>query len=463
MKYYLGILFLLANLTLPTGLRAQYLWHIVLPDHVDTIYRGINSISCSGESCTALEVLYSTNINSADSNVILYSTDGGLVWTAIGSLPQRIYDSDESIGLYFDALVQIDSLTAIAVDNDAGVILRSFDGWKTWIEDSSLYEAFLNNILVNAASVYDIDFANASEGMMNEGYGFYLSTVDSGKHWKQIIFHLSTSYHSYGGGMFRVFSPPNTIFTTHDNWDTIDTTFISENGPLADTSFSPGGLIFGNGDTLAIEGARWDKTDFNHSIAMAFSTDLGAHWTELPLPRENGIYYSSFSLTRIDWDHIVIAGLDSVGRILQSTDRGASWELDTVKLSDGVPYYNISNTAVTGSGRVIASILPDASNLGSSSLAYLEPVSSSVETWERTVYGTHLYPNPATDILNIQSVEENLPVHIFDVLGREVANANLSSTGTVTLNISTLPRGIYVVRLMEDGTMVTVGMLSLVE
>jgi Secretion system C-terminal sorting domain len=260
-----------------------------------------------------------------------------------------------------------------------------------------------------------------------------------------------------------VFSPPNTIFTTHDNWDTIDTTFISENGPLADTSFSPGGLIFGNGDTLAIEGARWDKTDFNHSIAMALSTDLGAHWSELPLPRENGIYYSSFSLTRINWDHIVIAGLDSVGRILQSTDRGASWELDTVKSSDGVPYYNISNTAVTGSGRVIASILPDASNLGSSSLVYLEPAPSSVETWERTVYGTHLYPNPATGILNIQSVEENLPVHIFDILGREVVNAELSPIGTATINVSSLPRGIYVVRLEEFGSMVTVGMLSLVE
>lgn len=461
MKYLFGILFLLASLTLPVGLRAQYLWHIVLPDHVDTNYRGITSISCSGESCTALEVLYSTNIG--DSNVVLHSTDGGLDWTAIGTIPQRIYDSLDRIGLYFDALAQIDSLSAIAVDMELAVILRTFNGWKTWTVDSSLYEAYLSNTSLNQPSVYDIDFANTAEGMMNEGFGFYLSTVDSGEHWKQLIFHGSTSYHSYGSGVFRVFSSPATIFTTHDNWDTNDTTFISYNGPLVDTSFSPGEIIFGNGDTLAILGARWDKTDFNHSMAMALSTDLGVHWTELPLPRENGIYYSNLSLTRINWDHIVIAGQDSLGRILQSTDRGASWELDTVSSSDGVPYYNISNTAVTGSGRVLASITPDVDYLGSSSLAYLEPVPSSVETWERTVYGTHLYPNPATDILNIQSVEENLPVHIFDVLGREVITTKLSSTGTVTINVSALPRGIYIVRLEEAGSMVTIGMLSLVE
>jgi photosystem II stability/assembly factor-like uncharacterized protein len=455
---------ILASLIFSSGLRAQYQWHIVLPDHVDTNYRAITSISCSGESCTALEVLYSTSIG--DSNVVLHSTDGGLDWTAIGTIPQRIYDSSGITGLYFGALTQIDSLNAIAVSMNEGVILRTYDGWKTWTADSSLLEAYLNNTsgtLLNEPAVYDIDFANASDGMMNESFGFYLSTVDTGKHWKQLIFHSSTSYHSYGGGMFRVFSAPATIFTTHDNWETNDTTFISYNGPLVDTSFSPGEIIFGNGDTLAILGARWDKTDFSHSMAMALSTDLGAHWTELPLPRNNGIYYSNTSLSRINWDHIVIAGLDSVGRILQSIDRGASWELDTVRSSDGVPYYNISNTAVTGSGRVLASIIPDADYLGSSSLAYLEPVPSSVETWERTIYGTQLYPNPATDMCNIQSVEENLPVHIFDVLGREVLATKLSSTGAATLNVSALPRGIYVVRLEELGTMVTIGMLSLVE
>ena len=458
-KNKIVLIIVLAGLMISSGLRAQFRWHIILPDHEDTTYRGITSISCSGESCTALEVLWSAH--NSDSNVILHSTDGGRSWEEIGNIPQWIYFGGKS-GLYFNYVQQLDSLRAIAVDEDQGVFIRTLDGWKTWTTDSSLIEAYSNDPSLGYPIIYDFDFANTAEGMMNQGFGFYLSTVDSGNHWKKVIFHSSSSYHSYGNGMFRVFKPPVTIFTTHDNWATNDTTLMVQNGPLLDTSFSPGVLIFGNGDTLAIEGLRWDSIDTHRSMALALSTDMGAHWRELPVPKNNGIYFASLSLTSFNWDHIVLAGNDSAGRILQSTDRGATWELDTVLSSDGVPYYNITNTAVTGSGRVIASIIPDNNYLNSSSLAYLEPVPSKVERWERTIYGTQVYPNPATNFLNVQSVEQDLPIFIYDMLGREVVTSKLSSNGTSALNVSGLPRGIYALRLKEFGVIVTIGMVALV-
>jgi Secretion system C-terminal sorting domain len=453
----------LACLSISSGLQAQYRWHIVLPDHSDTIYRGITSISCSGESCTAEELI--SPPNKADSNVILQSSDGGLDWTAIGGLPQYVYDtSGEWASLVFDAVQQIDSLDAIAADMEAAVIVRTYDGWKTWSADSSLIDSYFDGFSVNPPDVYGLDFANAAEGMLNEGFSFYLSTTDSGKHWTEIHFPGASSYHSYGSGMFRVFKAPGTIFATHDGWNTIDTTPIAMNGPLLDTGFHAGELVFGNGDTLAITGNRLDSADFYSSTAMALSTDFGLHWTELPLPRNNGIYLSGGLLPRLNWDHIALAAEDSVGRILMGSNHGASWELDTVPLDNGASYFNVECLAVTDSGRVIASIQPDSDSLGSSDLVYLEPnPPAGVETWERVVNGTYLYPNPASSVLNISSVISNSPVHIYSVLGQEVLHGILSSSGNVSFEVSSLTDGIYLVQLEIGEALVPVGKLLIVK
>ncbi len=463
MRKHLLIFACLASLTISSGLQAQYRWHIILPDHSDSTSRGISSISCSGENCTALEVIAAPN--KADSNVILHSSDGGLDWTAIGGLPQYVYDtSGEWASLVFDAVQQIDSLNAIAADMNAGVIVHTYDGWQTWFADSSLIDSYFDGLSVNPPNIFGIDFGSAAEGILNEGFSFYLSTTDSGKHWTEIHFPGASSYHSYGSGMFRVFKAPGTIFATHDGWNTIDTTPIAMNGPLLDTGFHPGELVFGNGDTLAIAGDRLDSADFYSSTAMALSTDFGLHWTELPLPRNNGINLANALLPRLNWDHIALAGEDSVGRILMGSNHGTSWELDTVPLSNGARYYNILDFAVTDSGRVIAGVMPDSNILNSSALVYLESnPPARVETWERVVYGTYLYPNPASSVLNINSVIENSPVHIYDVLGREVLNGNLSTSGNVSFEVSSLTDGIYLVQLEIGDALVPVGKLVIVK
>jgi hypothetical protein len=439
LKIKLSLLALVMCFGFAADANAQYHWHLVVPAQRDSIDRWISSISCYGENCTAMEIISAPN--KADSNVLLHSIDGGLDWLEDGSLPQYIYDSSgEWASLVFDAVQQIDSLNAIAADMNAGVIVRTHDGWETWSADSSLIDDYFDGLSVNPPNIFGLDCGNAAEGILNEGFGFYLFTVDSGKHWKEIHFGAS-SYHSYGNGMFRVFKAPGTIFTTHDGWSTIDTTLIAMNGPLQDTGFHPGELVFGNGDTLGIVGSPWDSTDFHASTAMAISTDLGLHWTELPLPRNNGIFLGNGLLPRLNWDHMALAGEDSVGRILLGSNHGTTWELDTVPLSNGFPYYNILTVAATGSGRVIAGIITD-SNI-SNALVYLEPKPpADVQTWERVVYGTSLYPNPASNELNVGST--NWPFTILDPLGRTY---EVHQTGN-TLDVSTLPSGVY---FISDG------------
>ncbi len=426
MKYYWNILFLLASLALPSGLRAQYHWHVVLPDRVGSFYHGITSISCNGENCIATEVIYSPHVG--DSNVIICSNDGGLNWSVVApGIPQWTYSGGKQ-GLYYDASQQIDSLNAIVADKH-GFVLITNDGWKTYRVDSTQMD-----------NIYSVYFANASEGMVEAPFGFYWSTVDSGNHWKQEVFDNGVASDSYGDSMFRLFNSPSEILTTHDNWNTWDTTYIASNGPLADTSFHPYAFFFGAGDTLAIEGWRWkDLTDYHASLAMAFSTDFGMRWNELSVPQNNGIYFGAYAIQlSLDWNHMVMAGNDSVGRIVQSFDGGADWECDTVPLSSGIPYYSVVPFAVTGSGRLLAGVADDSGFLGSSSLAYLEQVPSSVNTPSDLPENT-VFPDPATNEIQITSSEGN--ISILDPLGRSYEIKQTANT----LDISALPPGVYFV------------------
>jgi Secretion system C-terminal sorting domain len=437
-RRYFGIIVLviLANLS---GLRAQYHWHVVLPDPIDsTFYRGFPSISCNGENCIATEVIYTTLGNQqlllGDSNVILSSHDGGLSWSVVAAgIPRWKYSdsSKDRSGLIFGASQQIDSLNVVVADFGDGEVLTTHDGWKTWHLDSSS----------GRYDLYSVYFANAAEGMLGGSFGFYWSTVDSGNDWKQEVFDNPTAYHSYGDSMFRVFNAPSEIFTTHDNWSTWDTTLIALNGPLADTSFHAYMTFFGSGDTLAIEGWRWkDSTDYNASVAMAFSTDFGANWSELPVPKNNGIYFANVPPQgSLDWHHMVMAGNDSVGRIVQSFDGGMQWECDTVPLGNGIPYYSITPFTVTGSGRILAGIADDSGFAGSSYLAYLEPDPSIVRAQSPSNDSCSVYPNPCTNILNVDNF--GTEIAIADPLGRRY---EVPRNGN-TLDISSLPPGVYFV------------------
>jgi hypothetical protein len=373
MKNYRALLIaLVAWMAFTSGLQAQYRWHIILPEKVDTTFhRSPISISCSGENCTAVEIVYSKNVG--DSNVIFSSHNGGLSWSvATLGIPQLLSDSmvllsgvtiPTQAGLDYGVAQQIDSLNAIISDVNKGVVIITHDGWKTWRADSSF----------KRTPVTHLHFFNAAEGML-QSEGHFWTTLDSGNHWKREDFDapyaIALASQSYGDSMFRVFIEPDTILTTHNNWNSSDTTYIAQNGPLADTGFHSTYFTFGGDDTIAIEGTRWGGThDYHRSTAIAFSSDLGSHWKELDVPQNNNIFPVQRSF---DW-HRIVAGRDSVGRIVQSFDGGKHWEIDTVLLSNALPYFIAAPFAVTGSGRVLAGITDDK---GSTSLAYLEKITN---------------------------------------------------------------------------------------
>ena len=101
--------------------------------------------------------------------------------------------------------------------------------------------------------------------------------------------------HLYGNGMFREyragynFNDPDTILTTHDTWNTVDTTTFSFNGPFLTGELVQNDFQFGAGDTLFSLAFRHDSTGLNQIATMVRSTNLGANWKELPVPRTNRV------------------------------------------------------------------------------------------------------------------------------------------------------------------------------
>ena len=61
-----------------------------------------------------------------------------------------------------------------------------------------------------------------------------------------------------------------------------------------------------------------------------------------------------------------------------------------------------------------------------------------------------LYPNPTSNVLNIESLGTIQTISVYNVLGQEVINKALNSTST-SLDVSSLNSGIYVVKTMIDG------------
>ena len=57
-----------------------------------------------------------------------------------------------------------------------------------------------------------------------------------------------------------------------------------------------------------------------------------------------------------------------------------------------------------------------------------------------------LYPNPAHDAVRVQGGKASAPVHVLDAVGRTVLTSATDATGTATLDVARLPKGVYVVR-----------------
>lgn len=80
--------------------------------------------------------------------------------------------------------------------------------------------------------------------------------------------------------------------------------------------------------------------------------------------------------------------------------------------------------------------------------ASVSPISPTASIVENNIEGLKVYPNPASDLVNIVSNEIGTKtVAIYDMLGKKV----LETSTEETVNVSTLTSGVYIMNITQDG------------
>ena len=312
---------------------------------------------------------------------------------------------------------------------------------------NSIYR--LNNFEEGWISVFScvpniISIASNSQGHIFAGSGSHyglLRSINNGDDWEQLVTLADTEQ-------------TNTILSFEDNQ-----VFIGA------TDFMGGGGVYrstDNGDTWEQIGLR---NKYIRSLAVNSqgdifagsvgdhylyyggfykSTDNGGTWVEL----RNDVLVTSITIT--PEDHIYIGCTNEhgdQGGVFRSFDNGETWELINSGLV-GWSNQNINGLNLSPDGYLYAygNHLHRSAKLvfNPNTVPMLPPASVKV------------YPNPFADELHIELPNEQLmivpiSVKIFDPLGRLVFSQELGGLQDGTINLSSLPLGLYYISVEIRG------------
>ncbi len=356
------------------------------------------------------------------------STDGGATWTEQDpGLPHQQSDGLE----YFFKVQQIDSLNAVAV-GDTGFIMRTTDGGNTWVQQN----------LNTTAEIRNVHFSDPMTGIVVlwEDSNRILTTSDGGTNWTVAPFRpwlTATMCHSDGGENFRVITYQNgPVYSTSDDWMTVDSTPLIY--PFSDTTPILGYCNFRGLDTLVGYG-----DNPGHGPLLITSTDGGMHWSNTNF--QNGYELDFLCMSSLDRDIVFCGGqtggsLEDGRHIAKSTDHGMTWSTDTLEYAYDTSPSFIYSLTVTPENHGVA-IFGGPGNL--QTVLVLGAPLDKVETFPILDSNVQIYPNPSASSVTITSFEAGSTVHLLDILGREVLQAMTPASETLTLDVSSLPSGLY--------------------
>lgn len=76
-------------------------------------------------------------------------------------------------------------------------------------------------------------------------------------------------------------------------------------------------------------------------------------------------------------------------------------------------------------------------------------------TTESSLEKVSLYPNPASDFINISGGSANTSFEMLDILGKQIKTGKLDANGNFKINTSSVLNGVYFISFTEDGQNVT--------
>jgi hypothetical protein len=173
---------------------------------------------------------------------------------------------------------------------------------------------------------------------------------------------------------------------------------------------------------------------------MIKSVDLGATWMTLSIPNHS---IGSLAAT----DSLIFAGTDS--GLFISVDSGTHWRV--VSGLTAVHGYNPNVTAICVLDTMLFANVEAGSQYGYLMARpirdILHEAKSAVHQLPLVLDTLLIYPNPLTGLVTIRGSYEIEQVSVMNVLGVDVLEVPSIRTSELTLNLSALPSGTYILRI----------------
>ncbi|WP_027388412.1 T9SS type A sorting domain-containing protein [Chryseobacterium gregarium] len=310
---------------------------------------------------------------------------------------------------YSNGFVFLNQNVGYSFGANQGVVYKTTDGAVTWTP----------SILIPYESLYGFSFLNENAGFVSGGYsssykGLY-KTADGAISWQKIsdeVFSFLKFFNSNVGYGVRS-GTFGKLFKTTDGGLTWNQCFDSNS---SDIHFD-----FLDENTIFLKGNNGDFfTSYNG----------GATWTQSSAP-----YYS---FDKVKFINATTGFIADDRMVYKTTDAGMTWSL----ILDNNYDYDLMTLEFSGDYLYISG---NGGKIFKYSLAYLAAVNES----KPQGISAKIYPNPATDLVNIVSVKEISEIKFIDISGKILKTAKHKQQ----LNISEFQSGIYFMEIIySDST-----------
>jgi len=401
---------------------------------------GVKEISIANEN-TAWTFAYDGTGGGSYPHDLAVTTNGGATWTAINAsaLASNALISD---------IAAIDGNTAFivtapfAAGGGANGIWKTTDGGTTWVSQPSFGSS--SDTFANQIYFWDADNGFAAGDPVGGKFDMY-KTSNGGATWTAVAGAPAPL-----GGQGGEFSYVGVKDVVGDNiWLGTDIGRLlrsNDRGVTWEAFFSPA-LDFG-GVTTANSSGSFAFADANNGLLIAVdnstdavlyrTTDGGENWEEV-----NAIgtwYFGDVAYVPGTEDTYVTTGIANTDVIYQgssySTDGGDTWtEIDAGEQRGTVMFYN-GTTGWCGQ-------FSDGPGGTTGIMKFDGDLSDLAVTDVEGQSNLQAYPNPSSNVINFASKKEITKVTLRDMTGRIVSRTN----GT-QVNVSALPKGVYVAQVL---------------
>jgi photosystem II stability/assembly factor-like uncharacterized protein len=350
----------------------------------------------SGVVCTAHDGITSLTLN------------GGIMWK--GS-PMQLSVADINGSLYGRNSCFLD-VNHIWFCNGSTLSHTSNAG-QTWVLDTNQASLAQGNSI---QCIYFLDSLTGFEG--GQGYSLF-RTSDGGKNWSLVYDSASED-----GSVYQIkFCTPKLGLAVSGQY--LSYVLRTTDGGMNWTNDTVGGSFTPTGLSYPDPHNAW-YTDLGW---LYHSSDSGLTWTTvINNPLGQGFRSSCF----LDSIHGIATGGDpDTLKIGYTSNGGISWQTTTIDSEGSYETFTSfpdSNTAYVGGYDAVYKL-----NFGDLAVQAVPVANVNVR----------IFPNPASSSVTITSAEAGSTVHLLDILGREVLHGTVPAIGSFTLDVSSLPRGLY--------------------